>query len=156
MSVVAKQWWGYYGGAQTDYEWVAPLTNYSTYLYIKHLYGDEYANETLKKPWYQAAEFQRNAFYYSNKDYMSTLPSKDAVSVYLPYQNVERKYARTMGFLHTTEVLGGEDVLAEKLSEIFLEWTSEGLTTGYRVLPALDYEILLVKIGVAEEEFQAW
>lgn len=153
VSMVAKKWWGYYGGAQTDYEWTAQLTNYSTYLYIKHLYGEEYTNEMLKKPWYQAAEFQRNAFYYSNKDYMSILPSKDAVSVYLPYQNVERKYARTMGFLHMAEVLGRENVLAEKLSEIFLEWTSEGLTTGYRVLPALGYEILLVKIGVTEEEF---
>ncbi len=155
VEVIARQWWSYGGGALIEYNLQAAFTKCNLYLYIKHLYGDAYAEEALVEPWYQTAKYQQNAFYWCNKQYTSILPAADAAKVYLPYQEQERKYIYTVALLRAKELVGGEEALLETLVKIYNEWNKENFS-GYQTYPYLDYELLLVKLGITQEEFEAW
>ena len=156
VEAIANQWWSYTGGANVS-EWKYAFSNYSTYLYMKHLYGKDYADEALKEPWYKTAKYQQNAFYCCNMQYTSILPKKDAVAVYLPYQNVitGTEYINTSALFHAEELLGGEGALVQKLIKLFNKWKRENFM-DYQSLPYLDYETLLVDLGLTPEEFEAW
>ena len=158
VQAIAEQWWNYAGGASV-LEWQFAFRNYSTYLYIKHLYGEAYADETLKDPWYKAAKYQQNEFYRCNKQYISILPVKDAIAVSLRYQNLLSMLGSAdidvTALFHAEELLGGEDALVQKLVEVFKEWNPRNyLVNG--TIPSLDYETFIAKLGLTKEEFEAW
>ncbi len=162
VKVIAKQWWNHYGyGAfiQTDWEYnlTDAFTNYSTYLYLKHLYGEEYAQETLVAPWYKIAKYQQNEFYRCNKQYISILPVEDAIEIYYPYQceEQEREYIVTSALFHVEELVGGEDVLVEKLEEIYNEFKG-GYDAYLTTLKFFYNDLFFEMLGITQEEFEAW
>ncbi len=163
IKTIAKQWWNYSGyGAFIQIDWDYNLEdafiNYSTYLYFKHLYGEAYADQTLKETWYQAAKFQQNEFYRCNKQYISILSLEDAIEIYLPYQvqEQEKEYIVTAALFHAEELVGGEQVLTEKLAEIYEEFKGgydAYFSEGFKLLTN---DLFFEKLGITEEEFEAW
>ena len=159
VQAIAQQWWSSTGGARTIF-WQYAFSNYSTYLYIKHLYGLAYADETLKEPWYKAAKYQRNAYYYCNTQYTSILSVKDAIAVSLRYQDLLSMLGSAdidvTALFHAQELVGGEDALVQKLVEVFKEWNPRNFVGTGGTLPSLDYETFIAKLGLTQEEFEAW
>ncbi len=162
IEAIAKQWWNAFAhGAVIEINWDYNLsdafTNYSTYLYLKHLYGDSYADQTLKEPWYKIAKYQKNEFYRCNKQYISILPLKDAAKIYFPYQieEQEREYIVTAALFHAEELVGGEDVLVEKLAEIYNEFKG-GNETYLQTFRFLYNDLFFEMLGLTQEEFEAW
>ena len=161
VEAIAQQWWDLSGyGAIIELDWDYNLedafVNYSTYLYIKHLYGEVYADKALKESWYQIAKFQQNEFYRCNKQYISVLPLEDAIEIYLPYQaqEEERECVVTAALFHAEELIG-EEALIEALKESYNE--SKGGEEAYlEGAPVLTNAMFLGKLAITQEEFEAW
>ncbi len=156
VEVIAKQWWSSMGyGAYIDFNLSDAFTNYSTYLYMKDVYGEAYVQEALVEPWYKTARFQQNEFYWCNKQYTSILPLEDALEIYSLYQTQEKKDIYAAALFHVEELVGGEEMLTEKLVEIYDTYKG-GLKAYYKKPQYLDYALFLVKMGITPEEFEAW
>lgn len=156
VEAVARQWWDVQGYGTLVYDGALrnALFNYGTYLYVKRLYGEDYAKKALAEPWYQQALYEKNEFYQCNKDYISILPLQDAVEIYHPFKE-KYKLSGTAAFFHLEELAGGEEVFTQKLAGIYDRFKG-GREVSLTAFDFLYPELLISELGITQEEYESW
>lgn len=147
---IAHQWWGWSPGGvwlqeEVNTPWSSEgLTVYSTYLYMKSLYGDAYARENHVDVWRENTLRMQNAFYLNHLEYAKNLPAADAEAIYSAFAGNTRYDLMPMLLLRAEELCGGEDAFLEKLQAIFKKY--QGST--------LSYSQFLQELGLDKEAVQ--
>lgn len=144
---IAHQWWGY--GPSSVYimedetsAWSGEgLTCYSTYLYMKHLYGEAYARQSFLDGWQKNAARMQNAFYLTHREYLSGLSQDEVINIYGQYSSIARYDLMPAMLMEAERLCGGEEAFIEKLAE---------LTRRYRGRP-VSYELFLIHLGLEKE-----
>jgi hypothetical protein len=144
---IAHQWWGIgvYAAEDGKSPWSSEgLTVYSTYLYMKDRFGEEYAKTHFTDVWKQKSLKMQNAFYLLNLQYANKLPEDDAVNIYEGFSGSTKYELMPYMLLMAQEKAGSEDVFVSKLAEIY---------DGYRN-NELSYDQFLSLIGLTKEDLK--
>ena len=122
---IAHQWWGISTYFKLEPPWSAEgLTVYSTYKFLKHEFGNVYADKTDVKSWQDQYEKMKRSFYYRHPEYLDIIP--------LSYQFyvVSDFNATVLYDQMPLEILQAEDILGEEefqtvLKKLFRRYKNE-------------------------------
>ncbi|HEX3077168.1 MAG TPA: M1 family aminopeptidase, partial [Lachnospiraceae bacterium] len=147
---IAHQWWGWspdsvYVTEDGASPWSSEgLTVYSTYLYMKERYGEEYARKEFTDVWEKNTRKMQNAFYLTHLKYANKLPISDAEEIYTAFATTTRYDMMPYMLLKAEQLVGGEDAFLSSLKEISQKYRQKELT----------YEDFLRELGIEKEELQ--
>jgi len=82
------------------------------------------------------------------------MPLKDAVEIYYPYTFTAKEYMDTAALFHAEEFVGEEKII-KTMAEAYMEFKG-GEDVYFETYESLTYELLLEKLGLNQEEFEAW
>lgn len=145
---IAHQWWGWSpDGVNLPEEPNTPwsgegLTVYSSYLYMKSRFGEDFARENYIDRWRENTARMQNAFYLNHLEFASGLPQNDAAEIYSAFSSTTRYDMMPMLLLKAEALVGGEEAFLEKLREIHAQYG--GRTLGY--------DRFLIELGLTREE----
>lgn len=148
---IAHQWWGLgQSGVFTVDDGMSPwssegLACYSAYLYMKERFGGEYARREYADPWQRNACRLQNAFYLVDRGNFARLAEPDALKVHYLYAGLTHYDLMPALLLKAESLLGGEDALVAKLSQIYKERHGD-------YAKGLDYKAFLQELGLTEED----
>lgn len=131
---IAHQWWGWgpssalIQGDGTS-PWSAEgLTCYSTYLYLKERFGEDYAKREITDPWMLNTKKMQNAFYISNLQYINKMSNKDAATIYQKYASSTLYDVMPYLLMKAANLSGGEDTFVKKLSGLYQSYNGKILS----------------------------
>lgn len=144
---IAHQWWGF--GPSSVYvmeddasPWSGEgLTCYSTYLYMKHLYGEAYARQSFLDVWLKNTARLQNAFYLTHREYLSRLSQDEVITIYGQYGSIARYDLMPAMLMEAERLCGGEDAFLEKLAELRRRYQGRQVS----------YEMFLTLLGLEKE-----
>ncbi|NLW77856.1 MAG: M1 family metallopeptidase [Ruminococcaceae bacterium] len=114
---VAHHWWGL-GAQDMASPWSSEgLTCYSTYLYMKELYGEAYARREFVDVWQENTNRLQNAFYLTQRDYVKDLTQADTLAMYNSYNGLSHYDLMPALLMRAEEMVGGEAVFVQRLAE---------------------------------------
>lgn len=114
---IAHHWWGL-GFQNMSSPWSSEgLTSYSTYLYMKELYGEDYARREFIDVWQQNTDRLQNAFYLTHRDYVKNLTQADTLKMYNSYNGFSHYDLMPTLLMRAEEMVGGEAVFIQRLAE---------------------------------------
>lgn len=147
---IAHQWWGWspdsvYVMEDAQSPWSSEgLTVYSTYLYMKERYGEEYAKQEFVDAWAKNTKKMKNAFYLTHLQYASKLPKNDAADIYTAFASTTRYEMMPYLLLKAEKLVGGEDAFVASLMKISQKYRRKELS----------YETFLMELGITKEDLQ--
>lgn len=147
---IAHQWWGWspdsvYIQEDGQSPWSGEgLTVYSTYLYMKERYGNEYAKREFEDVWTKNTHKMQNAFYLTHLKYANKLPEKDAADIYGAFATTTRYEMMPYLLLKAQKLKGGEDAFVNSLKEISQKYRKQELT----------YDAFLSELGLTKEDMK--
>jgi hypothetical protein len=143
---IAHQWWGWgpdsvFLSEDGESPWSAEgLTVYSTYLYMKHRFGEEYAKREFTDIWEKNAKMMKNSFYSNNMPLISVLPRDISQKITESYTSTTFYDLMPYLLLKAETHVGGEAEFLLKLKDIQQHYRKRDL----------DYAAFLKLIGVEE------
>jgi hypothetical protein len=147
---IAHQWWGWNSRSawirdDATSAWSAEgLTVYSTYRYLKHRFGEEYARREVSSVWIQDARRMQGSFYLTHLGFAGLLPDEIAADIYGPYDGVTRYELMPALLLKAEALVGGEEAFVARLKEIRARYAGRELT----------YEAFLAGMGLSREQMR--
>lgn len=145
---IAHQWWGWGPGSVYITEdggspWSSEgLTVYSTYLYMKHRFGEEYAKKEFVDQWENSTKKMQNAFYLTHLEYAEKLSDEDAANIYTPFSSTTKYEMMPHLLVKAAELKGGEALFVAELAK---------LSQQYR-FSQVNYETFLSFMGLTKED----
>ncbi|QOR36049.1 hypothetical protein IMX26_04335 [Clostridium sp. 'deep sea'] len=142
---IAHQWWGLATYPMHDGEsyWSAEgVTCYSTYRFMEHYFGEDYAKKNFVDIWKKSWNKYKKAFCVQNPEYLEKLSNKDASSIKCTLNNIGLYDIMPLQLLKAEEALGGTKALQYKLSQLYQAYLNNTIT----------YEDFLSLTGLSREE----
>lgn len=144
---IAHQWWGsspdsVFLEEDGNSPWSSEgLAVYSTYLYMKERYGEEYAKREFVDLWTKNTKKMQNAFYLTHLQYASKLPENDAADIYTAFASTTRYELMPYLLLKAEKLTGGEAVFVASLKNIRQKYRQQRLS----------YAQFLKELGLTKE-----
>jgi len=119
---IAHQWWGlatYPVPDQTSYWSAEGITCYSTYRFMEHHFGTEYAKERYLDVWQKSRETYERAFYVQHPEYLQKLSASDASRVMASLRSMGLYDLMPLKLLKAEQAVGGPKEFRKKLAELY-------------------------------------
>jgi len=143
---IIHQWWGLFANCYDpeDLWWTDEgVTTFTTYLFVRDRYGEDYANQHYVEKWEAAVSDMLENFYYRNPQYLDILPEQYVQALEGRDWSVQR-YDMTALMICNAGRLIGMDNVTEALSELY-----ETASSNYTYVTFQDF---LDKTGLDREE----
>ncbi|MNI50834.1 hypothetical protein D3C73_1055230 [compost metagenome] len=108
---ICHQWWGINTLIVQDGQsaWGPEgITNYSTYLFFKNKYGEEYGKRMIED-WQEGYDSMQNSFYMKNPEYLNRLSEEDISTNLSPQTGITMYNMMPLQLLKAEELVGGEE-----------------------------------------------
>ena len=116
---MAQYWWSGYLSNSWFYSWYATgLEQYSAYVCVKELLGEEYANEAYRIPWEREKERLVNGYYYRNPERLGVLGENKEMQIVQKQQLALQAACSPLILLRAEELAGGEEELLQVLRKL--------------------------------------
>ena len=120
------------------------LTVYTTYRFVKELYGADYAQKHYVGQWRQAVDGYYLSFYVRHPDYLERLPEDKQLEITNALTYVRQYCVMPLKILKAEQLVGGEGAMDQILRGLF----NRELDPAY---PYLTYQDFLDACGLTEE-----
>jgi len=140
---IAHQWWGITAiPIPDDTSCWSPegITCYSTYSFLKHYFGEEYAREHFVKEWQRDWDTYKNAFYIRNPEHLAKLSEEDKSNIMGSFLRMRQYSIMSLMMLKGEELIGSE-AFHQKLSGLYTSNMGEFIS----------YDDFLAGIGLSKE-----
>lgn len=129
---IAHEWWGIGINVSNENsnneldnkhdEWTAEaFAEFSTYLFLKDKFSEDYANELLLTKWQDGTKELKQNFYYRNSEYVNRLSSISKYNVVL-FIKAYKMYALGPLEIYNTYKHIGEDTYFEAMKTIYIDY----------------------------------
>ncbi len=145
---IAHLWWGSSpDGVYITEDRISPwsaegMAVFSTYLYMKDRYGEEYAKQAFTDVWETNTKRMQNAFYLTHLQYVRKLSDTDAADIYSAFASTTRYEMMPYLLLKAEKLVGGEDAFVSALGNISQKYRRQELT----------YNRFLKELGLTKED----